>query len=32
MSLVDLVENKHLKQDIEPFNVGDTVKVHVVIK
>ena len=32
MSLVDLVEDKHLKKDVEPFDVGDTVKVHVVIK
>jgi large subunit ribosomal protein L19 len=32
MSLVDLVEDKHLKKDLGPFGVGDTVKVHVVIK
>jgi large subunit ribosomal protein L19 len=32
MNLVDLVEDKHLKKDVEPFAVGDTVKVHVVIK
>ena len=32
MSLVDLVEEKHLKKDIEPFNVGDSVKVHVIIR
>jgi large subunit ribosomal protein L19 len=32
MSLVDLVEDKQLKKDIEPFGVGDTVKVHVVIR
>ncbi len=32
MSLMDVVENKHLKQDIEPFKVGDTVKIHVVIR
>jgi len=32
MSLVDAVEDKHLKKDVEPFSVGDTVKVHVVIK
>jgi len=32
MSLVKLVEDKHLRQDLEPFAVGDTVKVHVIIK
>jgi large subunit ribosomal protein L19 len=32
MSLVDVVEDKHLKKDVEAFDVGDTVKVHVVIK
>lgn len=32
MNLIDLAEQKQLKTDIEPFEVGDTVKVHVVIK
>jgi large subunit ribosomal protein L19 len=32
MSLIDLVEGKETKTDLEPFAVGDTVKVHVVIK
>jgi large subunit ribosomal protein L19 len=32
MSLVDVFEDRQLKKDVEPFNVGDTVKVHVVIK
>jgi large subunit ribosomal protein L19 len=32
MSLIDLVENKELKTDLEPFDVGDNVKVHVIIK
>lgn len=32
MSLVNLVEDKQLKKDLEPFNVGDTVRVHVIIK
>jgi large subunit ribosomal protein L19 len=32
MSLVNLVESKQLKKDLEPFNVGDTVKVHVIIR
>jgi len=31
-NLVRMVEDKHMRQDIEPFNVGDTVKVHVLIK
>src|SRR4030042_2150312 len=32
MSLIDLVEEKTRKTDLEPFGVGDTVKVHVIIK
>jgi large subunit ribosomal protein L19 len=32
MSLIDTVESKQLKTGQEPFNVGDTVKVHVIIK
>jgi len=32
MNLVKLVEDKQLRQDLEPFDVGDTVKVHVIIK
>jgi len=32
MNLMNIVEEKQLKKDVEPFNVGDTVKVHVVIK
>ncbi len=32
MSLIDLAEQKQLKTDVEPFDVGDTVKVHVIIK
>lgn len=32
MSLIDMVEEKDRKKDLEPFAVGDTVKVHVVIK
>jgi large subunit ribosomal protein L19 len=32
MSLIQLVEDKHMKKDVEPFGVGDTVKVHVIIK
>ena len=31
MNLIQMVENKVLRTDIEPFNVGDTVKVHVKI-
>jgi large subunit ribosomal protein L19 len=26
------VEDKQMKKDVEPFGVGDTVKVHVIIK
>lgn len=32
MSLIDLAEQRQLKTDVEPFDVGDTVKVHVIIK
>ena len=32
MSLMQLVEDKLKRTDIEPFGVGDTVKVHVIIK
>lgn len=32
MRLVDLVENKYIRENVEAFRVGDTVKVHVVIR
>jgi large subunit ribosomal protein L19 len=32
MSLIDVVEEKERKTDLEPFAVGDTVRVHVIIK
>ncbi|NIM91018.1 MAG: 50S ribosomal protein L19 [Candidatus Aminicenantes bacterium] len=32
MSLVDLVEEKQLRKDMDSFNVGDTVKVQVIIR
>jgi large subunit ribosomal protein L19 len=32
MNLIDMVEKKELKDNIESFNVGDTVKVHVIIR
>jgi len=32
MSLIDLVEEKERKTDLDPFDIGDTVKVHVIIK
>ena len=32
MTLISAVEDKHLKKDLPPFNVGDTVKVHVIIR
>lgn len=32
MSLINLVEEKELRKDLEPFSVGNTVKVHVIIR
>lgn len=32
MNLIDLVEEKQLKKDVGSFAVGDTVKVHVIIR
>jgi len=32
MSLMQLVEDKQMKKDVDSFGVGDTVKVHVIIK
>jgi large subunit ribosomal protein L19 len=32
MSLVDLVEEKQLRKDLDSFKVGDTVKAHVIIR
>jgi len=32
MNIIGAVEDKHLKKDLTPFNVGDTVKVHVIIR
>ncbi|MDP2915448.1 MAG: 50S ribosomal protein L19 [Candidatus Aminicenantes bacterium] len=32
MNLMQLVEDKQKRTDIGPFGVGDTVKVHVIIK
>jgi large subunit ribosomal protein L19 len=32
MNLIDLVEQKQQKTDLDSFDVGDTVKVHVIIK
>jgi len=31
-NLIKAVEAKQMRQDIEPFKVGDTVKVHVLIR
>jgi len=31
-NLIKAVEEKQIRQDIEPFKVGDTVKVHVLIR
>jgi len=32
MNLMQVVEDKNMKKDVDSFGVGDTVKVHVVIK
>jgi large subunit ribosomal protein L19 len=32
MSLIDVAEAKEKRTDLEPFAVGDTIKVHVIIK
>jgi large subunit ribosomal protein L19 len=32
MSLMDVVEEELINKDMEPFKVGDTVKVHVIIR
>jgi large subunit ribosomal protein L19 len=32
MNLVTETESKHLNKEIEPFKVGNTVKVHVIIR
>jgi len=32
MSLIDVMEAKEMRTDLDPFNVGDNVKVHVIIK
>jgi large subunit ribosomal protein L19 len=31
-NLIKTVEEKQMRQDLDPFKVGDTVKVHVLIK
>jgi large subunit ribosomal protein L19 len=32
MNIINALEDKQLKKDLPPFNVGDTVKVHVIIR
>ena len=32
MSLMDVVEEEQIKKEMEPFKVGDAVKVHVIIR
>jgi large subunit ribosomal protein L19 len=32
MNVMQMVEDRHARKDVEPFGVGDTVKVHVIIK
>jgi large subunit ribosomal protein L19 len=32
MNLINLVEESQLRKDLTPFNVGDTIKVHLKVK
>jgi large subunit ribosomal protein L19 len=32
MNVIKEIEDKQLKKDLVPFNVGDTIKVHVIIR
>ena len=32
MNLIDLVEEKQLREDMSSFKVGDTIKVHTIIR
>jgi large subunit ribosomal protein L19 len=32
MNTMQMVEEKYMRKDLEPFAVGDTVKIHVLIK
>jgi large subunit ribosomal protein L19 len=32
MNVVDQIEDRHMRKDLDSFNVGDTVKVHVIIR
>lgn len=32
MNLIDFMEEKQIKKDIDSFKIGDTVKVHVIIR
>lgn len=32
MSLISVVEDRQIRKDLDPFNVGDTIKVHVIIR
>jgi large subunit ribosomal protein L19 len=32
MNLIDQIEDKNMRKDLDPFEVGDTVKVHVIIR
>jgi large subunit ribosomal protein L19 len=32
MSLIDVTEAREMRTDLDPFDVGDNVKVHVIIK
>jgi large subunit ribosomal protein L19 len=32
MNLVNMVEDEQLNKGLDPFNIGDTIKVHVIIR
>jgi large subunit ribosomal protein L19 len=32
MSMMDVIEEEQINKDMEPFKVGDTIKVHVIIR
>jgi large subunit ribosomal protein L19 len=32
MNLVNMVEDEQLNKDLDPFKIGDTIKVHVIIR
>jgi len=32
MNLINMVEDEQLNKDLDPFKIGDTIKVHVIIR